>query len=231
MIQRGSALLALAPSAPSAPVLALLLALLPALMLAGCATLSQNPVAVRSGAAPLSTIDAAVGWPARRAAVLAQQNFALQGRVAIVAAQEGFSAGLRWSQRAGAGEMQLNGPLGVGALRVQFDESSLQVTDARGAILSGAAARAELERRLGFELPLAQLGCWARGVASPTAAGDPGTEKLDAAGQRLATLDQDGWHMDYSAYAASSLGVLPQKLELRRADVRIRLAIQKWELP
>lgn len=203
-----------------------------ALALGACATLPSPAPAPNSAAA----IDTAADWPARRAALLARTDFALRGRVAVAAAGEGFSASLRWSQHGPVGQMQLNGPLGVGALRVDFDHDELRVTDARGDELSGAAARAELERRLGFTLPLAELAYWVRGVGAPAAPGSvvPGSvavETLDAAAARLAALDQAGWRVDYSAYAPSLLGVLPRKLALRRDEVRIRLAIEAWEAP
>lgn len=203
-----------------APGFAALAAL--ALALGACASL---PPRAPAGS---SAIDSAADWPARRVALLALNDFALRGRVAVAAGGEGFSVTLRWTQHGAAGQMQLAGPLGTGGLQVQIDGAELRVTDAHGEQLSGAPARAELERRLGFELPLVQLAYWVRGVAEPGAAY---SETLDAEGKRLASLQQAGWRIDYATYAPSPPGVLPSKLVLLREGVRIRLIVDGWESP
>lgn len=211
----------------SAAPLALRLISAVLLMLAGCATVPK-PAPTPAPAA----IDASAAWPERRIALLALQDFSLRGRVAVAAAGEGFSAALRWSQRAATGQLQLNGPLGVGALRVEFTATALSVTDSRGNELAGDAARGELERRLGFALPIAELAYWVRGVDAPaTDESGAAVDALDATGTRLSRLQQAGWDVDYAAYAPSLLGVLPQRLTLTRQGARIRVAIESWGLP
>ncbi len=172
--------------------------------------------------------DTASDWPARRAALEALQDFALRGRIAVAGGGEGFNATLRWQQRGQVGQMQLAGPLGLGALTIDLDGASLRVTDAGGKMLADAAARAEIERRLGFTLPLAELSYWVRGVAQPAQAA---TEQLNAEGTRLSALDQAGWRVDYANQTLSPLGVLPQKLSAQRADYRLRLVIDQWSRP
>lgn len=188
------------------------------LVIAACTTLPSKPATVPS---PAATTD----WPTRRAALLALQNFALRGRVAVAAGGEGYSGALRWQQHGRAGQIQLAGPLGIGALDIDFDGSRVQLKDSRGNVLADDAARAEIERRLGFALPLAELGYWVRGVAAPT---DVAHEEVNAEGTGLIALEQSGWRVDYGRQTASPLGMLPQKLTARRTDCRLRLAIDQW---
>ncbi len=197
---------------PAAWLLAALLLLLP-----GCTSLPTTPSA--PAAAPLD-------WPNRRAALQGQADFTLKGRLAVAAGDEGFSAGLRWQQRDQDALIELDGPFGVGGLRLQSRGSALQLTTSRGERLDGEAARVELERRLGFALPLEALRFWVRGVPDPAR---PAEERLAADAPRLAGLAQDGWSIDYTAYIEQPAdGALPRRLSVVREGARLRLVIEDW---
>ena len=66
-----------------------------------------------------------------------------------------------------ASNLALDGPLGIGGLRVELDGQEIGIETSRGEKLDGDAARAELERRLGFALPLAELRWWLLGIPAP----------------------------------------------------------------
>ena len=80
---------------------------------------------------------------------------------------QGFSASLRYQQSLGSSNLALDGPLGIGGLRVELDGEDISIATSRGEKLDGEAARAELERRLGFALPLAELRWWLLGIPAP----------------------------------------------------------------
>ena len=156
-------------------------------------------------------------WPARRTALQEWSRFDLRGRVAVASGADGFTAALRWAQRAGVARLELDGPLGVGGLR-------LELADGRYA---DEAARTELERRLGFALPVASLRYWLLGVPDPARTAE---ETVAADARVLAGLLQDGWSIRYAAYAAvPGAGYeLPQRIEVTRGDVRVRLLVEGW---
>jgi outer membrane lipoprotein LolB len=187
------------------------------LLLTACASLPEpSPV----------TLPVPIDWPQRRAQLQQRADFTLKGRLAVAAGEEGFSAGLRWQQRDADGLIELDGPFGVGGLRLQVRGAALELTTARGERLDGAAARGELERRLGFALPLESLRYWVRGVPDPARAAD---ERLDATAQRLAGLAQGGWTVDYAAYVEDPAGgPLPRRLSAVREGARLRLVIEAW---
>ena len=183
------------------------------LTLAGCQTVPVAP-------AP------AMAWSVRRPALQTLDRFGLNGRVAVAVRNQGFNAGLRWTQAAAVTHLALTGPLGAGGVEVTADGEDLSVVASNGKRLGNAAARAELEDKLGFEPPLTSLRYWVLGVPDP---GAPAAVQLDSQ-QRLSALTQDGWRIDYSAYMPVGAEWLPRLLTLRREDVRVRMVVDGWQL-
>lgn len=184
-----------------------------ALALAGCQTV---PVA------PAPTI----AWNVRRPALQNLERFHLAGRVAVAVGKQGFDAGIRWAQAGAVTRLALTGPLGAGGVEVTADGTDLTVVTSSGKRLGAAAARAELRDELGFEPPLASIRYWVLGVPDPAA---PASVRLDSQ-QRLTQLTQDGWQIDYASYMPVGAEWLPRLLTLRRAGVRVRMIVERWQL-
>ena len=163
-------------------------------------------------------------WEVRRSALQQRDRFDLSGRIAVAAAQEGFNAKLRWKQQGGRSNLALDGPLGVGGVRITADGGNLNVINAHGDPLDSDAARREINTRLGFEPPLQSLRFWVQGVPDPA---HPADEVLDD-NQRLATLRQDGWQIDYPKYTTVAGQWLPSLITLKRDNVRVRLLVDGW---
>src|SRR5215472_2045437 len=182
-------------------------------LVAGCRTL---PVA-----AP-----APVPWDERRPLLQARPHFELGGRVAVASGEQGFNANLHWIQSDSRSQLTLQGPLGVGGVRISASGNDFIIVNPDGASLDKDAARAELKERLGFDPPIARLRYWIQGVPDP---GAPAHEQLDAAQQRLTSLEQDGWRIDYTSYTAVRGEWLPARLSMQRDDVRVRLLVDEWQ--
>ena len=156
-------------------------------------------------------------WESRRTMLQQWSRFDLRGRVAVASGEEGFTASLRWAQRASAASVELDGPLGLAGVRLELEQGRL----------ADEIARAELERRLGFVLPVESLRYWMLGVPDPARAAEEqraeGTARLDG-------LRQEGWTVVFTRYAKVA-GVnyeLPQRIEATRESVRVRLLVDSW---
>ena len=178
----------------------------------GCRTLPQAPAAAEP-------------WEVRRSALQGREHFQIKGRVAVAAAAEGFTANLHWTQNGAQSQLALDGPLGVGGMRVTSDGATLTVTNARGERLDSEAARTELRARLGFDAPLASLRFWILGVPDPST---PAVEVVDVE-RRLTSLQQNDWQIDYADYVVVKGEWLPGRMTLYRADVRVRLIVDHWD--
>ncbi len=181
-------------------------------LLGACATVREQP------APGVQT------WDVRRPKLQAREHFDLKGRVAVAAGSEGFNARLLWRQTGTRSNVALDSPLGAGGVQITADGSSLSVETSRGEHLDDQAARSELATRLGFDPPIASLRFWVLGVPDPTS---PAKETLDNQ-QRLASLQQDGWQVDYGAYTLVGGEWLPSRVTLQRAGVRVRLIVDGW---
>ncbi len=154
--------------------------------LAGCRTIPvQHPPA------------ALQPWDVTRTELQARDHFSLKGRVAVAAGKEGFNASMRWTQDGARSSVSLQGPLGAGGVQISTDGNDLSVVNAHGERLDSDAARSELVERLGFDPPLNSLRYWVLGVPDPTA---PAKEAVDPQQQRLQSLQQEGWQIDYNSY-------------------------------
>jgi len=173
---------------------------------------------------PVKIQPSAQSWETRRPQLQAREQFELKGRVAVASGNEGFNARLLWKQNGKQTHMSLDGPLGAGGMQVSSDGSSVSIVTSKGEHLDNDAASAELTSRLGFDPPLASLRYWILGVPEP---GQPAQESLDAQ-QRLATLQQDGWQIEYPDYMSVGGEWLPARLTLQRAGVRLRVVVDGW---
>lgn len=182
------------------------------LLVNGCATLPE----------PAAPGD----WDTRRAELQALDRWALRGRVAAAAGDEGFSGGLNWSQSGARAEVELRGPVGGPALAIRVDGSSFSVTDRHGEVFNGDRARELVALRVGSDLPISELRYWLVGAPAP---GAPHRETLGA-DARLATLDQAGWQVRYDRYRLAGTMALPARLDITNGLLRLRVVVQDWRL-
>lgn len=183
--------------------------------LAGCRTTAPRPVIGPGADAP---------WSEQLAALEKLDRYALNGRVAVAANGQGFSASLRYTQQPRRTEFSLDGPLGIGGLRVEVEGADVAIATSRGERLDGPEARAELERRLGFALPLEDLRWWLLGIPAP------GEAAVNAGpGGEIRDFMQRDWRVSINSRIAGLGFSLPQRLTAEREGARLKLLVEKWE--
>lgn len=187
-------------------------------------------------AALLLTLTACAQWPgfppgqppAKLALAPAPASFRLEGRVSVKAEAESFSGGLVWRHQPKNEELLLRTPLGQGVAELRGGPQDMELKDGEGRIHRAASADDLVRQALGMELPLRGLVWWIVGHPRPDA---PYRAKPDESG-RLASLEQDGWHIEFSRYRPEGAYRVPGKLVAERDDkLEIRLVVDQWELP
>jgi len=167
-------------------------------------------------------------WARQLAWLKGLQQWRASGRVAVRSASDGESASLLWRQGPAAYSLRLHGPFGQGAVLIEGKPDSVTLRRADGKVSHAANAQELLRRELGWSLPVSVLRYWILG--RPASGFRIDEFRLNAAGL-LGRLSQAGWQVRYLGYREVDQGVLPAKIELRRADVRVRVVLSQWQIP
>lgn len=186
-------------------------------LLAGCASIP--------GTAPAGPPNEAA-WQSRRASLMQLDDWDMQGRVGIVNGKEGGSGSMNWHQQGETLQFDFHGPFGAGALDINGDANALHVKSSRGDDFITTDPERDFTRLLHVPLPVLSMRYWVIGLPAPGTAFE---KQVDADGH-LVNLVQCGWHVSYQMYAAFDGHDLPTRLVIQREAVRIKLAIEEWDL-
>ncbi|HNQ04900.1 MAG TPA: lipoprotein insertase outer membrane protein LolB [Thiobacillaceae bacterium] len=161
------------------------------------------------------------------------ESFRLQGRVSVKSGEENFSGGMSWLHRPREETLLLSTPLGQGVAELHATPQGVSLTDAKGHRYQADDAEQLVRQVVGMTLPVKGLTWWVVGHPRP---GIPFAAEAGAEG-RLAMLQQDGWRIEFSRYAAQAAADgsaldLPGRLVARRGeDLEVRLVVDAWDLP
>jgi len=184
------------------------------LVLSGCAS-----------RAPVSPAGSEADWLAHQAALQTLTHWRVQGRIAVRTASEGWSANFDWQQRGEDYRIRVRGPFGQGAVELHGNSLGVWLKRADQPPVFALNPEALLEQETGWQLPLAGLGSWLRGL--PVAGGQPNIA-WDEQG-RLLEIEQNGWQISYSRYLTQGDLQLPEKLRMQRDSLRVKFIIDGWQ--
>lgn len=181
-------------------------------ILAGCATV---PMQVRLAA-----------FASHQARISELSAWSFEGRAGIHTARDGGSVTIRWRQVGDHYRIALVAPFGAGAIRLTGNPHRVRLQTSGGVSAVADSARALLNRYMGYDLPVASLRYWLRGIPAP---GAVQRRQLDSQG-RLTFLVQQGWQIKFYDYGYFAGLALPTTLELHRGQVEVRLVIRDWDV-
>ena len=148
------------------------------------------------------------------------------GRISLDDGDRGGSGRLQWEVIADSSELDFHGAMGRGAWHLQISPEGAVLKEANGAEQTAAGVNELLQARMGWPIPVEALQWWVRGMAAPGVVED---ERFDVDGL-LINLEQFGWSIDFNRYDSAVGMALPVRLDARRADYRVKLAISRWHM-
>jgi outer membrane lipoprotein LolB len=151
-------------------------------------------------------------------------HWTASGRMAIAAGNDGGSGSFDWVQDGATSRLDLRGPLGAGAVRVRMTPETLSLADGTGRVLDAEPARADLQARLGADLPWDHLRYWLLGVPAP----GEGATVLEQAAAPWRVIEQAGWRLAYDSFAVVGGLNLPRRITAERGVVRVRVIVDTW---
>ena len=186
-------------------------------LLAGCAGFGTresvegpgNPAQWTQNKAQLSSID---GWQ-------------IDGKVGVRAPKDSGSGTLFWLQRQDYYDIRLSGPLGRGAARLTGHPGQASLDVANQGRYEASSPETLLAEQVGWNLPVSHLVWWVRGLPAPHS-----KSRLSLnSDSHLATLEQDGWQVEYLSYIEQSGYWLPERIKLHGTDLDVTLVIKDWQ--
>ena len=194
------------------------------LVLSGCSSLPQV-----SAPPPVAVPDAQAlqAEQARVRQVLSQLDWGFSGRVAVSNGRDGGSGRLDWVQAGNGFSARLSAPVTRQGWELSMDFASGQarLEGLQGGTRQGSDARALVQQSTGWDLPIASLGDWVRGVL----ASDASALQRDGAGRPLQAR-QDDWEVHFSQWydAEGTRPALPRRIDAVNGQARVRLLVDQW---
>ena len=141
-------------------------------------------------------------------------------------------ANLVWRFGDQSHDVRLFGPLGVGAIKLEFDDYGVQLSDAKGLLYQGTSAEHLLTEIVGWPLPIDALSYWLFLLPAPN---HPYQYQLNGQGQ-LASIRQLGWQIDFAAYRDYQGEMLPRSIiaakqfsDIKLGNVTVKLITKSWQ--
>lgn len=187
-----------------------------ALLLASCVT--QHPRLLAPDAGLLER------QGERERALAAHPDWELEGRLGVSDGRDSGSGSLEWSQRGADFRFSVHAPVTGKTWMLAGDARHAVLSGLRAQPVEGDSAAALLERELGWQVPVAELVYWVRGMR---AAPDGARIRFREDGLP-AEIDESGWKVEYLDYDRSREPALPSKVFASRGNYKVRLAIRSW---
>lgn len=189
-----------------------------ALALAGCTVAPPRP------AVPAAQAEAA--QQAREAAVRAQADWHLDGRIAVANGRDGGSGRIEWTQQGSRYRIAVSAPVTRQSWRLTGDAAAARIEGLPGGPRESEDPAALLHETTGWPVPVEALAWWVRGARAP---GEPAVIEFGPDGLP-ARIAQDGWTIAYVWPDGAAAPEFPARIEARRDPVRVRLAIDAARL-
>lgn len=153
-------------------------------------------------------------------------DWSLVGRISLDDGEQGGSGRLQWVVKADQRSIDFHGAMGRGAWHLESGPEGAVLRLADGSEHTAAAVDTLVEQQLGWPIPVTALQWWVRGLSAP----GPVEERLIDAAGLLTHLKQFGWQIDFKRYSSESSTLMPTRLDARRGQYRVKLAVSRWQI-
>lgn len=183
--------------------------------LSGCSSIS----------APESTPTSAP-WKERLTSLSRIQDWNVNGKIAVQTTNDSGSATIDWAQRNSRFNIALSAPLGAGGLTLTGQPGLVTLIMSDGKRYTAKSPEQLLAERWGWQLPVSNLNYWIRGLPSPRSTYNGHFDMYN----RLSSLEQDGWSIQYLGYTNVGSIELPNRITMSSAALKTKVVIHHWRL-
>lgn len=156
----------------------------------------------------------------------AMADWSLKGRLAISGPGDSGSGSLDWQQKGVEYRFTMHAPVTGKTWTLTGDGQIAELTGLHAESVSAANASDLLQRELGWNVPVVELASWVRGLRSA------GPAEISFRADGLpAEFRQQGWLIEFREYDETRKPALPRRIFASNGEYKVRLAIQRWDVP
>jgi outer membrane lipoprotein LolB len=185
-----------------------------ALILSGCS--NQQTAVIQPASLNLN-------WQQHVQNIKSIQGWNASAQVAIKVNNKTQKAKMTWQQNLQNYQIAFFGPFGQSGPKLKGNEKSATLLIPKEPPISGTNTSALLQQRLGWQLPVNNAKYWMLGIPAPST-----ESRVSLQDERLATLVQDGWTINYSKYKQFGRFSLPTKILITRPDLNLLMVVYRW---
>jgi len=188
------------------------------LLVSGCAYFRKPPPTFKY-----------ISWKKRQVVQRQIKDWQLAGVFSITHKKHRDIASFDWRQRRDSYTINISGPMHINSVRIEGDSERVALWRSDEESIEAETPEQLLHSQLGWKLPISHLRYWILGVPDP--AKKVNYKYFDRYGH-LNFFKQGGWQVKYSQF---QIGVkrgmdLPNVIELRNKDIKIKIKIKKYDL-
>lgn len=154
---------------------------------------------------------------------IAAPGFELEGRVAVRDGERSTAATIYWIHEGGDDAIDFLAPTGQVMGRLESDRGGARLQLPGNRLREADSLDALAGDLLGFELPVSRLRDWVQAVAGDGAR----VLRRDPQG-RPALISEQGWLIEYTAYADDSAEAPIRRLQARWGELQLTLLVDHW---
>ena len=156
----------------------------------------------------------------------AHSRWSLAARLAISGPQDGGSGSLAWAQDGSEYRFAVSAPVTGKTWTLSGDGERAELSGLHAEPVAGDDAATLLQRELGWNVPVLELASWVRGLRAA------GPARIVFRKDGLpAEFAQAGWKIEYRDYDTSVEPALPRRIFASNGVYKVRLAVQRWDMP
>lgn len=165
-------------------------------------------------------------WQQRTDVLARLESWTLRGRIGIRTADDASSGNLSWNQYRRTFDAQIDGPLGVGGVRLVGSPDAVTLSGSKVETVTVSDPEVELWRQTGLQVPIEGLRYWLLGIPI---SGAPAALTLND-DQVAEVIEQSGWTIRYEEYRRWSVNLLPRRVVAQSGDTRLTIIVRDWDI-